>query len=463
MSQSHYVRTWMDLGLAACGFAAWLAMAGCDGSATQTTTGKGIEGVLVDAKGNPVSGATVQAWPAAYGPVRGGPARDSAQAVSVRTDERGHYAISDLEVGVYNLFGADASRHTAVLIPRVKYLEQAADLGTDTLKAPGVILGQVRADGGKPPMTFCYLEGSNFAAISDSTGRFVLPDLAAGQYRLNYSASGYAGAIDSVVTVRSGDTTRLLAKTLAPDPALQPPAPPGVTATYDSVYGVVHLVWHPVHVGDFKEYQIEMEDTLANTPFLAHSWTGTDTAFDDWTMLHAVFAYGIDAAVTRKYWVRSRDSEGNLSPKQAQPVSILLTLPAIFKTEFTLRMLTDTAAQSGCLDTLAFALDVASSPDSLVRIQWQAKGYYHNAAGPVGQDWVGPNGAVKVSLGAPKHDTLYLSRQTLDALGATGSQIGWDSLYVSAAIASPEGGGIKGVRLPIIKLDSLGCFHPSRP
>jgi len=449
----------MDLGLAACGFAAWLALAGCEGSATQTTTGKGIEGVLVDPHGNPVSGATVKAWPAAYGPIRGGAAQGSAPAVSARTDERGHYALTDLEAGVYNLFGADASNHATVLIPRVKYLEQAADLGIDTLQAPGVILGQVRVDGAVPPLAFCYLEGSDYAAISDSTGRFVLPNLAAGRYRLNYVAQGYAAAIDSV-TVRSGDTTVLGAKTLAPDLALQPLAPQGITATYDSVYGVVHLAWHPVHVGDFKEYQIEMEDTLANTPLMVHSWTGVDTAYEDWTAVHAALFYGNDAPLTRKYWVRARDSEGNLSPKPAQPVSILLTVPTIFKTEFTLRMLTDTAAQNGCLDTLAIALDVVSSPDSLVRIQWQAKGYYHNSASIIGQDPVGPNGILGVSIGAPRRDTLYFTRQTLDGLGATGSQIGWDSVYVSASLRSPDG-GLRGISLPMIRLDSLGCFHPS--
>jgi hypothetical protein len=457
MSQSHLARTRTDLGLAACGCAAWLALAGCEGSATQTTTGKGIEGVLVDAHGNPVGGADVKVWPSAYGPSHAGRALDSAQAASARTDEHGHYAISDLEVGVYNVFGADPANHATVLIPRVKYLEQAADLGTDTLKAPGVVIGRVRVDGGNPPMAFCYLEGSNYAAISDDSGRFVLPDVAEGAYRLNYSANGYAAAIDSVVTVRSGDTTVLGDKTLALDLALQPPAPQGISATYDPVYGIVHLSWHPVRVSDFKDYRIEIEDTLDPAPMLEHSWTGTDTVFEDRTIIAYAGVYGNDNPFTRRYWVRARDAEGNLSPKPAQPVTVRITVPTIFDTEFTMRMVTDTAAQAGCLDTLAIALDVASSPDSLVRIQWQAKGYYHDSESANGQEGVAPNGSVRVSIGAPHRDTLYLTHQTLDRLGASGSQIGWDSVSVSVAVV----GGNRGARLPIIKVDSLGCFHPS--
>lgn len=457
MLSSAHSRTWMDLGLAGCGFAVWLAMAGCEGSATQTTTGKGIQGVLVDTRGNPVGGATVRAWPAAYGPIRAGMPQDSGQAVSVRTDEHGRYAIADLEVGVYNLFGANPSNRATVLIPRVKYLEQTADLGTDTLKAPGVIVGNVRVDGA-PPMTFCYLEGSNYAAISDATGRFVLPDLAEGVYRLNYYAPGYAGAVDSIVTVRSGDTTRLADKTLLPDVALTPPAPHGVSASYDTVHGVAHLKWNAVHVSDLSEYVIEFEDSPALGQYSVHSISVPDTFLaDDAIGYYGVYAEGTEP-FTRSYWVRAKDSENNLSPRPAQPVIVRFADPTIFQTVFTMHPILDSAMPGRCRDTAAFALDMVSSPDSSLRVQWRVIGDYHSDQTQGGPDWNTRLDSIGASTGVPRRDTMYVTRQTLDNLEASGSNIAFDSFQVRAYALSD--GALVHMVTASVDVDSAGCFHP---
>ncbi|MBW8888415.1 MAG: carboxypeptidase regulatory-like domain-containing protein [Fibrobacteres bacterium] len=463
MLQSSYARTWMDLGLAGCGFAAWLAIGGCDGSATQTTSGsttsKAIEGVLVDSRGNPVNGATVKAWPAAYGPILAGSIQDSALAVTAHTDERGHYSISGLEVGVYNLFGANPSDRATVLIPRVKYLEQAADLGTDTLKAPGAIIGKVRVDGGNPPLTFCYLEGSSYAAISDSAGRFVLPDLAEGQYRLNYFANGYARAVDSLVTVRSGDTATLAAKTLLPDLALQPPAPQGISAVYDSVHGVVHLKWNAVHVDDLQEYWIEYEDNPDPNPSYPHSLGVTDTGFADEVGGMNELEGKSFVPYTRTYWVRAKDTEGNLSPRPAQPITINVIDATIFKTEFSMHAIMDSSGRNSCNDTLAFALDVVSSPDSLVGVEWRIGGSYHDT------DYTGDVYAsstqhyhLRVSVGAPHRDTLYFTPTLMDSLKTWSSQSAFDSISVIAMVLN-EGMLVHMVTAPV-GLDSLGCYHP---
>jgi hypothetical protein len=458
MSISPFAWSRMKFALAGCGYAAWLALAGCEGSATQTTTGKGIEGILVDSHGDPVSGATVQAWPAASGPVRGGSAQNDANALSARTDEHGHYAIADLEVGIYNVFGADPSNHAAVLIPRVKYLERAADLGIDTLKAPGTIIGQVRVEGGKPPLTFCFLEGSNYAAISDSTGRFVLPALAEGAYRLNYFADGYLRVSDSVVTVHSGDTTVLAARTLAPDLALQPPAPRSLTATYDSVYGVVHLVWGSVNVADFKEYVIEHRDSR-DMLYMAATRSAAISSFDDYMMVYFGI-YGVHSEpFVRTYWIRSKDVEGNLSPKSADSVSVLITDPSIFKTSFSMHAIVDSAAPASCQDTLGLALDVVSSPDSLVRIQWRAKAYYRYVIDGETLEGDTPSDSVGESIGAPGRDTLYFTPDFLQNLETADTRTGFDSVLVSAQLAN-QGGLIRSVTVPV-GVDSLGCLHPS--
>src|SRR5688500_4821642 len=109
----------------AAGLSAALLFNGCEGSATQTTTGQGLHGTLVDIHGKPVPGARVKAWPAASGP-NGLPNRpDSLTPVLAETDGEGRYSLPTLEAGEYNLYGESRQGDASVLIPRVKYLEAA--------------------------------------------------------------------------------------------------------------------------------------------------------------------------------------------------------------------------------------------------------------------------------------------------------------------------------------------------
>jgi hypothetical protein len=263
--------------------------------------------------------------------------------------------------------------------------------------------------------------------------------------------------------VRSGDTTALAAKTLSFDLALQPPAPGRVSVNYDSVYGVVHLSWSPVHVGDLKEYWIEFEDDPEITPnFGYNAWDVSDTAYDQGVMDDFGIYNTQKKPFTRTYWIRSQDVEGNLSPK-GQGVSVRITAPTILKTEFSMHAIPDSVAPSQCLDTLAFALDVVSSPDSLVRVQWRGQAYYHDSESVDGRGSNTSNNtyndSIRVSIGAPHRDTLYLTRQTLEGLGATGSRIAFDSVLVFAILGN-QGDLVHSVTVPV-RVDPQGCFHPS--
>ena len=129
MSPQFSARIRATAGLVLAGLIASVVFHGCEGSGTQTTTGKGVEGSLVDHHGRPINGATIKILPIHYGANRIGDAEDSSGVIAVTTDQNGRYFISDLEVGVYNLIGTDAERKSAVLIPKVKYIEQALDLG----------------------------------------------------------------------------------------------------------------------------------------------------------------------------------------------------------------------------------------------------------------------------------------------------------------------------------------------
>jgi hypothetical protein len=171
--------------------------------------------------------------------------------------------------------------------------------------------------------------------------------------------------------------------------------------------------------------------------------------------------YGLHSgagAFTRTYWLRARDMEGNLSPRPADSISVRLTAPTIFGTRFSMRAVADTAVGNPCRDTVALALDAVSSPDGQVRIKWSAKGYFRIPQG-MEETWENQIDSLGVSVGAPHRDTLHLTWRILDSLNYTGSPVAFDSVLITADLSN-QGDLIRSVTVPV-RVDSLGCFHPS--
>lgn len=367
---------WLPALLAA-GVSAPLLLGGCEGSATQTTTGQGLHGILVDTRGNPVSGAKVKAWPAASGP-NGLPNHpDSLKAVSAETDGAGRYSLGGLEAGVYNLYGETPQGDASVLIPRVKYLEAAQDLGADTLAPSGIITGKVTSEGKPLSPTFCYLQGSTLVALTDSTGAFRLERVPAGTYRINYVAQNYASDADSPVVVKSGKTLALPAKELSRDLAGQPPAPVIVTAGYDSVQGVVHIAWNQSQVADRNGYYVESfplgKDSLA---LLTRRFQG-DTVLND--SIGRYFSPGFGSGRTEGgtwvYRIRSVDREGNVSPVPPLPLLIKVTRPEILKYSISLRLAEGDKDTVLCRDSLVFHMDLNQPSKGPLEVQWLMKAW----------------------------------------------------------------------------------------
>lgn len=81
-----------------------------------------------------------------------------------------------------------------------------------------VVRGVVRTAGGEP------VAGARVFAGTDAAGRFSLPRISAGRYRLVVRSDGHA-PLESEVEVRGGASLHLELE-LAPEPAAAAPQPP---------------------------------------------------------------------------------------------------------------------------------------------------------------------------------------------------------------------------------------------
>lgn len=383
-SRMKHART-LALASAASGLVASFLLYGCEGSATQTTTGQGLRGTLVDIHGKPVPGAQVKAWPAAFSPNGLLNRPDSLAAFQAETDAEGRYSLPDLEAGVYNLYGENRQGDASVLIPRVKYLETALEMGTDTLAPSGTITGKVLYAGNPLTPVFCYLQGSTFVALTDSAGAFTLERIPAGTYRLNYVAQGYAPAADSPLVVLAGQTVSLASKHLVQDLQGQPPAPNILFAAYDSVEGTMRITWNRSLVSDWSGYHVESfrlgEDTLA--PYTRRSlW---DTVYTDSIGRWFGSGFAADAdplepeEFIQVYRIRTYDREGNVSPWPANPIQVKVTRPEILKYSVSLRVAEGSIDTVLCQDSLVFILDLDQPSKGPVDAFW-----YMNSWRPTG-------------------------------------------------------------------------------
>lgn len=429
---------------------------GCDGSATQTTTGKGISGTLVDIHGKPVAEAKVKAWPASNGPNGLGQNADSVHAATAMTDPQGRYSLANLEVGVYNIYGE--KNDGTVLIPRVKYLEADQSLGTDTLKPSGSISGKVLSDGNGLGPVFCYLQGSSLVAITDSNGVFLLENVPEGEYRLNYFGESRKKAIDSPVVVLSGKTTQLADKKLSIDLALQPPAPKIISATYDSISGTMNIRWNAVHVEDFQEYWIEAFDETDTLQVNINYYSVIDTVFSDEIGLRSFLGYQFNGIpYIRNYRIRARDKEGNLSRTPEQVISILVTRPTILNTQYSVKLLNGNLNTPICGDTLAFTLDIRYSPAASPIFLWQMVSWMssEDTVGRVVLD------SLATTRGSSKVDTLLWTKERVTSVPQT---TGLDSLSLEISFVSSEVSEIiVSARTFPILVDSLGCYTVKEP
>lgn len=181
-----------------------LLVASCDfGLPTGGGTGaEGLTGVIVDPRGNPVSGAVVELYRvSADSPL------SSSPAASAITDEAGRYDLKARTHGVYNLSGT-MRRHDSVYAVFVRDISIRADVdqGVDTLAIVGSIVLRIASPEGRPVEgVVCGVAASPWRAVSDTAGACRLADMPPGPHDVVVVGTGGV-MVTNRITVSKGDT-----------------------------------------------------------------------------------------------------------------------------------------------------------------------------------------------------------------------------------------------------------------
>lgn len=299
------MKRFLTISLGALAFFATSCLDRVAGSTSTGNTGKGtISGRVVGADGQGVANARVTVVRVDNDPGPGGSGSIDAIAVS---ESDGTFRTDSLPDGKYNLL--DAKGGQVALVDSVAVASDSGSLAGDArLGAPGGISGVVRLRPGDDSRTvFLILIGTTtFAVAKDSIGNFVLPGLAAGEYRLRaLSTLDEYAPLDTLIKVAEGretvlpDTLRLAYHSASGLPLIDTPA-----LAYDSGLLSVRVSWpsqDPARVAAYHVYRRAADSGFVRiTPAPVK-----DTFFvDGWDR-------GFRPGGTYDYAVAALDSRGN--------------------------------------------------------------------------------------------------------------------------------------------------------
>ncbi len=236
-----------------------LALAVLAGCMTGSEVPNELTGILVTPDGSPQADVRVSLFASDAVP---GP--DSAPVAMVRTDARGRYRFRNLAEGTYNALaekaGSRAFRDSMSVTDRAGF-----DAGTDTLKAPGALIGRIRLEPlDSPRLALVQVIGTDIYVNVDSSGRFALTHMAEGVYRIRVAVAdpdSYYIPEFRVVEIVSGRTDTL-AEVIEPF-YIGPPRPSGIRAEA-LTDGSIRVTWNRTRSKDPFTYALFREASDAN-------------------------------------------------------------------------------------------------------------------------------------------------------------------------------------------------------
>lgn len=273
---------------------------GITGTVDETDTG--IIAMLYNPDGTPAIGANVKIFEVAD--------TTKTPASEVISDENGNYAVSGLAKGTYNIY---AEKDELVAFQdSISVLEDTIIIKDDTLETPTNISGVVGLQPNHEPRTVTVqVLGTEIFSNVNEDGYFTLNRMAKGDFTLKLSTTldNYTTTYENLTI--TPDTPETLADTLwliyTGIPVVE-----GLTATYDTLNGVVTLSWNGTKYRDFQDYLIYRDyfDSLnfSSTPIaFIDDTVFYDSVFDK-SMSNGEFSFSDTNDYNFKYRVTVRNN-----------------------------------------------------------------------------------------------------------------------------------------------------------
>ena len=171
----------------------------------------GLYGRLIDESGNSLSNVKVSLLPVHYNPTK---LNVSLGIDTFVTDSNGFYVFENIDSANYNVLAFLQDTSLAIFIGDITYKDSVLNVGVNTLHSPGAVLGSITINVPEKSGIICYIPGTTLHSTTDDLGKFVLPNVPEGDYKINYeyyrfpNDTEYITLIDSNVTILSGVETK---------------------------------------------------------------------------------------------------------------------------------------------------------------------------------------------------------------------------------------------------------------
>lgn len=187
--------------------------------------------------------------------------KKTADIAVVSTNAKGEFAIDSIGPGTYVIEINDRNDNYALFDSVVvDSSDSSITLPIDTLEPAGVIKGKISlSDGGDFSKVYVLAYGVQRFSLVDTSGNFILDNLAEGNYKLRIISNleNYDILDTSMIPVVSGDTTELDSVEL---PFTGVPIVRNLTYSYDTLTRIVTLSWDTVDTSrilGFNVYRCE--------------------------------------------------------------------------------------------------------------------------------------------------------------------------------------------------------------